>query len=227
VAGFVIDTPPASLLRAYTVAEHAEALLARGGLRLRRIEYYRTIEDLKRQDSAEGEAHLKVPGDVTTVQMDRASGGIVGQSTAPGHLNWQMSFQNPTYALCLSHPAVDISELTARFGTHVIEVVQPKQFLRRLHLRAQALRLPNRTVDFVDCFPVRYDKGLVGAAPDDPSEIMRLSYGQKTPDFAVEREYRCVVVLSGPSARAPDYLDLELGDVRALTRRYTVVGRAV
>jgi len=224
MASLVIDTPPVSLLRAYAVAEHAEALLRGGGLRLRRIEYYRTIEDLKRQDSAEGEAHLRVPRDVTTVRIDRTSGAVVGQSNAPGHLNWQMSFQNPTYALCLSHPGVNISELTARFGTHVIEVVQPVQFLGRLHLRAQALRLPNRAVDFVDCFPVRYDKGLVGAAPDDPSEIMRLSYGQKTPGFAVEREYRCVVVLSGPSAGAPDYLDLELGDVRELARSYPSVG---
>jgi len=214
-------------LRAYSVAQHAEALLARGQLRLRRIEYYRTIEDQKRKDSAEGEAHLRVPGDVTTVRMDRTSGEIVGQTTAPGHFNWQMSFQNPTYALCLSHPTVDVSELTARFGTHIIEVVQPEPFLRRFHLSVQALRIPNRTVDFVDCFPVRYDKGLVGAAPDDPSEMMRLSYGQKTTDFAVEQEYRCVVVLSGPSAEAPDYLDLGLGDLSALVRSYRFGARIV
>ncbi len=226
-ATLVMESPPFRLLRAYKVAEHAEALLTRGGLRLRRIEYYRTIEDSKRQDAAEGQAHLRVPGDVPVVRMDRISGEIIERHTTPGHFNWQMGFQNPTYALCLSQPTVDPTELTARFGPHVIQIVRPEPFLRRIHECAQGLRFPNRAVDFVDCFPVRYDKGLIGAAPNDPSVLMRLSYGQKTPDFAVEREYRCAIVLSGPSAGAPEYIDIELGDASTLLRRYDSIERAV
>jgi hypothetical protein len=216
----VIDGVPARLFRAYSKREHAQSLLTRGSVRLQRIEYYRTIEDAKRQDTAEGEAHLQVPGDVPVVRIDPKTGKIVGRHTTPGHFNWQMSFQNPTYALCLSQADVDLTELRSRFGEHIVEVFAPQRFVERLHTSAQNLQLHDRELAFVDCFSVRYEKGRVGAQPNEGSELMRLSYGQKAPAFAVEREYRCVVVLSGASADAPKWIDLELGDVSAFVRTY-------
>ena len=195
-------------------------LLSRGFIRLHRIEYYRTIEDKNRQDSAEGRAHLKVPGNVPVVRMDRVTGEIVGRHEESGHFNWQMGFQNPSYAFCMSHDDVDLAELTGRFGEHVIEITNPEAFLRLIHRSAHALQVPNRELSFVDCVSVRYDKGLVGPAPEEGAELMRISYSQKAPSFAVEREYRCVVVLSGSSAGAPDYLDLKLGSICECVRRY-------
>jgi hypothetical protein len=131
-----------------------------------------------------------------------------------------MSFLNPTYVLCLSNNDVDISHVTNRFGEHVIEVFRPRLFFERIHKCSLELDVGDRPVDFIDCFPVRYDKGLVG--PEPPmSTLMRLSYGQKAPGFALEREYRCAVVLSGGRDGAPQHIDLYLGDITPFARAYS------
>ncbi len=152
--------------------------------------------------------------------IDKATGKIVGQHTTPGHFNWSMGFGNPTYILCLSDAAVDLAELTRRFGNHVVEVFSPRDLCERLHASAVCLALNDRTVASVEWFAVRYDKGMVGSHPDDESWRVRIAYGQKAPKFAVEREYRCAVVLSGPIEGSPEHLDLVLGEVGSFARPY-------
>jgi hypothetical protein len=64
-------------------------------------------------------------------------------------------------------------------------------------------------LSFLDCFPVRYDKGTIQPRPDDDWRI-RLSFGQKPPAYREEHEFRCAVVLEGPRQGAPAWLDLVL-----------------
>ena len=217
----VIEELPTRLFRAWDDPGFAQAFLRGGHLRLRPIQYYKGLEESKRRDATEGQGHLLVPGDVPVVTLDRMTGEKVSSGSQPGHFNWRMGFVNPTYILCLSDPAVDLAELTG-FGRHVIEVFSPKALVESLHKAVLAMDLGDRIVAYVDCFAVRYDKGLVGHEPTESTWRVRIAYGQKPPIFAGEKEYRCAVVLSGSAAGAPDYLDVSLGDVTRFASSYAV-----
>src|SRR5947207_13913915 len=99
---------PTTLFRAYSERRHAELFLAEGYVRLRKVQYYRSLEDEVRRDSSEGEGQLKVPALVTVVTIDKETMRHVGNREEPGHLNYMMTFHNPTYLLCLSDSSVDL-----------------------------------------------------------------------------------------------------------------------
>ncbi len=208
--------------RAWKERPYFQDFLERGKLRLQRVQYYRKIEDADRADADEGEARLKVPGDVPVVMMDKETGKIVGEHTQPGHFNWSMGFHNPTYILCLSQPTVDTEFLKQRFGPHVVHVFSPQRFCERVNTSLLGLQLNERSIASIEWFQVRYDKGLVGPHPDDLLWSVRIAYGQKAPEHGVECEYRCAVVLSGGPVDSPEYLDITLGDISSFARPYAI-----
>ncbi len=127
----------------------------------------------------------------------------------------------PLYLFCTSLPDVSLDLGRARFGPEVVEIHAPARFAAELAGSVDLLNLEEREILWVEGFPVRYDKDAVSALPLDRSERSKLPYGQKPSRFEVEAEYRFVVAISGPSAGAPTFLDLQLREPASFCRRYS------
>jgi hypothetical protein len=106
----IVEGLPPHLLRGWTSVDHADAFLRSGHLRLRRVQYYRTIELADRVDDSEGEGHLLVPGNPPVITLDATSMQVIDEHAPPGHFNFIQSFLNPTYVFCSSDIAVGIAE---------------------------------------------------------------------------------------------------------------------
>ena len=163
----VIEGLPSRLLRAWDKREFYERFLRAGDLRLRRLPFYKDIEDKKRVDAAEGLAQLKVPGFPTRITIDPKTLRPVGRSDELGHYNWELQITNPVYILCLSGPTVDPTHLRG-FGDYIVEIFAPKPFCERVNACALNVALPqNRIVASIEWFHVRYDKGKELPQPED------------------------------------------------------------
>lgn len=155
--------------------------------------------------------------------MDRSTGDVRDLGTQPGHFHYSVEWMNPTYLFCTSLNTVDPQLLVSRFGQALVESHDPEAFFKAIHRAVDPEGYSGRTIAFVDCFPVRYDKGEVHTRPDDDWRI-RVSFGQKPAAYSIEQEYRCAVVLEGPRAGAPDFLDLKLSDPKSFCRPFRGVG---
>ena len=60
---------PGYVLKAYTEEAHARAFLEAGTFRIGALKAYKTIEDSKRQDTTEGEAHVRFADIVTRIHI--------------------------------------------------------------------------------------------------------------------------------------------------------------
>jgi hypothetical protein len=216
---------PPRLLRFYRSEDrkYADALVVEGRLRLSQLTTYQRLEDPSRNDRDEGEGRLRVPGDVPVVHMSLIDGGVTDGGTVPGHFNFSTTWVQPLYVFCTSLPDVSLDLGRARFGPELVEFHAPARFAAELARSADRLTLDEREILWVEGFPVRYDKDGVSALPLDQSERSRLPYGQKSSRFQVEAEYRFVVALSGPSAGAPPFLELQLREPESFCR-YCLAG---
>lgn len=203
----VDNSSPATLLRAFPDRTHAEDLVRHGRVRLGSILSYRTIEDEKRRDPTEGEVRLQVPGPVTTLHIDPVTLRVNNETVAPGLLNFGSSYHNPVYALCMSSPDVQPDHFR-HLGRYVIRISDTSMLLDDV---VEALRTPpvaECEVLFVDLCPVVYNKGTIAPAPRGDS--IKLHYSQKPDHFSSDCEHRLAVGLSGPLARAPSHIFLQL-----------------
>lgn len=206
----VDNSSPTALYRAFARAEHAEDFALRGRVRLGSVRSYKSIADDARRDRTEGDALVRVPSNaVETVHFDYATLRSMGSTFGPGVINFSSTYMNPVYALCMSAPDVDLSFLRARMGPHVVRITDTAKLVAAVAAAVQVSPLPDREVFFVDLTPVTYDKGDLGPKPDN---TVKMSYAQKPPHFALEREHRLAIGLSGSSVGAPDALFLDLAD---------------
>ncbi len=182
------DGFPSCLIRAFTKQQHLQSFLA-GDVLMRRQDAFRSIEDRSRQDVAEGEARLIVPGDAG---VDVHYGG---------------SFHNPVYLVCCSDTAVDLA--ATHLGRWWATISDPRGLLSALWLAA-TVAVPGREVIEALLLPVRYSKA--SRNPDTPAseERYRLMLAQKPQCFAAEHEWRYVVVLSGGVPDSPQQLRLQV-----------------
>lgn len=203
---------PLPVFKTYDDQRWSTALAKHGRIRLGALHTYRRIESTGRRDSSEGEARLLIPSDVTTVHLDRQTLQVVGESVAPGHLNYSGSWHNPLYAFCVAGPEVRADHLRRQFGSHVVEIFNTPAFLTELESALARLQLTDREILFVDSCSVRYDKDGVGEYPQVNRD--RIYYAQKPPhsDFPLDCEWRVVVALSGPLKEAPEELFLDLAN---------------
>ena len=206
----IVDECPPFLIRAFDSEDYARAFLHEGKLRLRNVRHFRDVSDA-RHDPNEGIGALQVPGDVPFIAIDRVTGAARDLGTRPGHISYSQEFINPTYLFCCSTPDVARSLLRSKFGTTLVCIYAPGAFFKALHRALDTKGYAERALAFIECFPVRYDKGEVGQNPADDWRT-RLSYGQKPPAFREEHEFRCAVVLGGSQTGAPECLDLTLED---------------
>jgi hypothetical protein len=199
---------PSLVFKGYDNQQWSAAFAERGCIRLGSLICYRKIESAGRRDPSEGEARLLIPHDVTTLHLDRQTLQLVGESVAPGHLNYGGSLHNPLYTFCVAGPDVQLDHLRRKFGCHVIEIFDTTAFLADFESALVRLELGDRELLFVDSCPVRYDKDQIGEYPTIRRD--RLLYAQKPSEHALDCEWRVVVALSGPLQEAPKALLLDL-----------------
>jgi hypothetical protein len=200
------DYPPA-LYRAFDRREYAEAFV-NGIVRFGLVTYYGEIEDKRRSDRAEGSGSIVAPGIVTKVTMNR-DGQVTKQWEEPGHVHHSVTFGNGIYILSLSHPTNDdLSVLQEKFGSHVVQIDEPRVFGQDL-----TDALANGAADtagVIECVRVLYNKGAIVTTSLDRDARLRLSYGQKPAEFAAEQEYRLVLISQRPASKAERYLEVNL-----------------
>lgn len=185
------DGAPARLLRAFDERAYLQDFLS-GKVRLQLHGVYRSIEDERRRDTQEGNARLTVPG----------LGGV--------DVSFGGSFHDPVYLLCCSDPAADVS----MFGRWVVRINDPVALLEALG--AASSPIPGRSLDEVRLLRVRYSKGLRATNTPEPQERLHLMMAQKPASFEPEREWRYVVMFSGPVAGAPSAIWLNVDNMRAI-----------
>ena len=201
---------PNFVYRAFDKEKYAKALVNEGRIRLGELRKYRGIEDARRRDATEGEAHVQFPDEVTRIHFDLVSGES-HSSRGPGIMHSHSSLGNPIYIFCTSLPEVDLEHMRRNFGKHIVKIGDPAQLSADLQLAMENsdLQLQGR----VDSSRVKYTKGELAAADSKPSERFRLSYLQKPKQFQPEREFRFVAIIGGvvrPSD-LPQDIDLNLG----------------
>jgi len=201
---------PKFVYRAFDKEEYARALVEEGRIRLGQLRKYRDIEDARRRDTTEGEAHVQFPDEVTRVQVDVKSGES-HSSRGPGIMHSRSSLGNPIYIFCTSLPEVEVEHMRENFGKHIVKIDNPAQLSADLDraMKNSDLKLQGR----VDSSRVTYTKGELVAADPQSSERFRLSYLQKPKEFEPEREFRFALIIGGAvrPSDLPHDIDLNLG----------------
>jgi hypothetical protein len=178
---------PNKLLRFFTQEDHARSFMA-GKVRFGLLEYYKTIEDL-RQDETEGVAAFS-------------------WRTRPTPVHYTGSSVNAHFILSTVHPEADRSVLTRRFGRYIVRINDPVALLERINAvwRAHPWASGHCAIK-----PVVYNKGE--SLEPTPSLIppWEYSYCQKPrKDFVMEREFRYVLTCTGGDRALKDHLWLPL-----------------
>ena len=207
---------PRELLRVFALREYAEQFSELGEVRMGEIRGYRDVNG-HRKDADEAVALALVPGDVPTIFFDRDTGRKTFETTTPGYFNYNGASMNPAYILCCAQITADAEELRRRFGRWAVRVTDTAAFVNKLARSASSATPDDRQACYVDAFPVMYSKGLEVTMEEVRRLSSRLHYGQKSPEFSVEQEYRIAVVVSGPQTAAPSHLVLSTGSLRRIS----------
>jgi hypothetical protein len=113
----------------------------RGRIRLGGLHTYRRIESAGRRDASEGVARLLIPHEVTTLHLDRQTLQLVGESVAPGHLDYGDSFHNPLYAFCVAGSDCNMITFEGSSGVISFGFSTRLPFLPHSRVHLQALTL--------------------------------------------------------------------------------------
>jgi hypothetical protein len=210
---FIIDDPhPDSILRAFRRASTRDRFVDHGILRFGRLDHYKSIECNVRRDSTEGTATFDMSYEAPCRGIDDRHDTILPCPTSTITAPASFELSNPKYVSCFS-VSKDVNTV-GKFGRYIVVVHQPFQLFHRIAASVAHCNRIHRL--FVDCFPVRYDKGEPGTS-DSGRWSVRLPYGQKPPSFADEMEYRVAIVASrlpGPLRPAPDSIVVSVGSLR-------------
>lgn len=182
------DFPP-KLFRGFSDEQYAREFVDEGKLRFRPVSYFAALEDVVRGDSSEGQAHLRVAGDVTKVHLG-SDGTVVGVKEEPGFIDFRSEFVNPVFVYCFSYPpGGDVMLLPKKFGRFVVQIDNPLQLARDVTVQMTKDGLLRGT-PVVECHRVIYNKGEKSEQIADHFQRTRLNFMQKPRSFADEYEYR-------------------------------------
>ena len=174
------------------------------------LDYYRAIEGCRR-DTSEGQASfywaIRDPQPV----IDAETGRVIGQTAGNRRIHCSGVSLDRYYILSVSHPDVNISVLSTRFGRFIVHIHDPQGLLERIKGVWQKHDWFLENPAFIA--PVEYNKdGLLGPDPCFMAPP-HYCYSQKPESFREEREYRYVLNCGVDAKRAwPDYLTLMLAD---------------
>lgn len=186
------DGVPQSLIRAFNKEKYLQSFLD-GEILVRRLDFFRDIEDSTRQDKTEGEANLIVPG----------QGGV--------DVNYGGSFHNPTYLLCFSAFPTSVT-IMPDLGKWRATINDPEGLLSALSTAAAGI-IHSREIFDEMFIKVRYTKASKSEETPGSEERYRLMLAQKPPHFAKEYEWRYALVLSGGVQDSPKKLLLRINNM--------------
>ena len=193
---------PRRLYKAFGEESHARAFVDQGIIRLSSLDYYQSIEDTARADRTEGEARLRVKGNVRRIVVGN---GPTREEVTPGYVQYTGNLLNAVYILCSSKPPKDDrSKLPTKFGKFVVQIDDPKALaldMAKAIVAEDKLGVP----PIVRFCKVTYDKNTKLEREPDPRARRRLTYTQKPARFSDEYEYRFAVL------EIPGTLDPPLG----------------
>ncbi len=158
---------PSSLLRFFSKEEFARQFVA-GEIRFGLLEYYRGIEDLRR-DEGEGQSSVYY----------KVSDNIIHS---------KVSSLNRYYILCTSHPEANVSRLARKYGRFMVRINNPSVLLDRVKLAWQTHDLAVDRGAFMT--PVEYTKDELRDADPYLLSPPQLTYSQKRKSYEEDREHR-------------------------------------
>ena len=161
----VIETPN-SLLRFFKKEEHARQFVA-GSARFGVLEYYREIEDVRR-DASEGRSSVYF--------------------RAPHPIHSTVTSLNRYYILSTAHADADVSLLVRKYGRFIVRINNPLALLERVRVAWQQHELAIDGGAFIA--PVEYTKDERRDADPLFLSPVHLTYSQKHRLYEKDREYR-------------------------------------
>lgn len=208
---YVEGSFPSPFYRAFNEEKYARSFVEKGIFRMRRLKYYREIEDRRREDRGEGEGFVVFSMERPVYTLDQSSQKVISKRMQFGPVNRGILDAGLSYILCFSGPQVDIKHLACQYGRYVVRVDQPEALVCDISSYLEQYSNVGKNM-WLDCVQVRYDKGqTVSALPDPVShEWVRMSYGQKDPKFSSDCEYRLVLTLPFTVTRRPREIKGEL-----------------
>jgi len=181
------------VIRFLAKKSHAIDLAKRGRARFTRLQLFQDV-DGARSDDSEGVGRLA-----------RGKVRFVSYGQAPVEAAVESEATNPMYILCFSEASADLPRLAQEFEcAYGVEFADPDLLNRALPATTFDTILGRELVN-IRVEEARYDKDLAGEGIDLRSAVS-LAFMQKPVRFEHEKEWRLVVVLSGPKFGAPDYL---------------------
>ena len=199
---------PSHLYRSFDKEEYAREFVEQGRFRIGLLEKYKQIESNgSRSDPDEGISCLQLEGNVSKVTLNSA-GGVKSVSKEPGYVDSEMTLINLKYILCCSGPDVDMNHLKEKYGEYIIRLNNPCSLAQEIASYFRDNSIP--IIGKPKWAKVRYDKGSISKEQLTNEEHVRLSYSQKAPKFANDKEYRLVVIMSGVSSRG-NHITVDLG----------------
>ncbi len=207
----IVDSLPRVLYRTFADADlkYAHAFAHRGELRVSEIETYRGIGG-EREDMDESTSFALVPGMIPTVFVNVPCMKIVDSSETAGHFNQQTSFRNPTYISCFSKSDANVTEIRRRFGRWSVAIRSTEVFVERIAAAFSNFTKLEIDPDFLEAFPVQYNRGDVLTAAQLEAIGVRLHYGQKSSEFSCESEYRIAAIYGGVRSELPKHATLHI-----------------
>jgi hypothetical protein len=191
-------TVPSSLLRFFEKEEFADQFVT-GAIRFSILEYYRGIEDLRRDDT-EGQSSVYF--------------------RAPQPIHSTVSSLNRYYAFCTSHPETNITSLAQKYGRFVVRIDSPLVLLERVKI---VWRSHDLALDSAFIAPVEYTKDELRDADPYLLSPPHLTYSQKLKSYEEDREYRFLLKCKVDAQRTwENHLTLTLPNCRDICSAVTV-----
>jgi hypothetical protein len=210
---------PSSLIRFFAKVEYARQFVA-GEIRFGVLEYYRGIEDSRRDDS-EGQSSVYFNVKAPQLIIEKQSGQMIGLTESDKNIHSMVSSLNRYYILCTSHPEVNISRLAQKYGRFVVRINNPLGLLERVKVAWQSHDLALEGSAFIA--PVEYTKDELRDADPYLVSPSHLTYSQKRKSYEEDREYRYLLQCKVDMKRTwENHLNLRLADCGDICSAETV-----
>jgi hypothetical protein len=185
------EYPPPQQLRKAMERQWADELVQNGLIRLRKLEYYRELENDLLGDPNEGQ-------------------GLYHLERHP----MQTDSVNDVYAWCLFLPDIGSERLLALAEEGEYDCTVVIHAVENLLARMQKYLRQHYGGLWLHCGYVQYDRGAEVNKEILRSQKFHFNVFQKAPRFRDEREYRVSITNCTFERRVENYLDLHLGDCR-------------
>jgi hypothetical protein len=190
-----------------------------GAIRFGVLEYYRGIENSRRDD---GEEQLSPYFRVKAPQLiiEKQPGRMIGVAESDKNIHSMVSSLNRYYILCASHPEVNISSLAQKYGRFVVRINNPLVLLERVKVwQSHDLALEGSA----DIAPEEYTKDELRDADPYLVSPPHLTYSQKRKSYEEDREYRYLLQCKvGPKRTWESHLTITLADCGDICSAETV-----